>query len=72
MVTISPETKVKNNKKRCKCSLGPFKGYFYGVLAAAFYCVGNVIVKLVNGLSPTDHLITFYGLQFIVMLGKLY
>ena len=47
-----------------------FKGYLFGILAAANYCVGNIVVKWANELSPTDHLVVLYTVQFIFMIGS--
>lgn len=68
----SLETKDKNKTISCKCYFQPFKGYAFAVIAAANYCVGNIIVKLAKKLKPTDHLIILYGIQFVSMLGKIY
>lgn len=53
-----------------KCSFGSFKGYAYAVIGAANFCIGNIIVKLDDGLNATDHLTIFYGIQLFAMIGK--
>lgn len=46
-----------------------FKGYLFGILAAANYCVGNIVVKWANDFTPTDHLVVLYAVQLVCLIG---
>lgn len=49
-----------------------FKGYLMAVLAAANFCIGNIIMKKANNyvnLSGFDHLVIFFMMTLLTLPG---